>query len=239
MRASAADQRALLEVQALDTQLARIAHERRTLPVLTTLTDLEDHRRNLDAERIRLTARLGDENRELSRVEMDVEQVRARSERHQQRLAGGIPAREAQALQAEVEHLAGRARVLEDEQLEVMERVETTEEELSKVTQALQSLGERVGEAEELRDREFARLDADSARLLERRTETVGRLAQALVSLYERVREQTGLGVVELRGDRTEPLELNLPLSEVAEIRSAPEDQVMVSEEHGYIIVRL
>lgn len=239
MRASAADQRALLEVQAHDTHLAKIAHERRTLPVLTTLKDLDDHRAHLDSERIRLTARLGDEKRELTRVEGDVEQVRARSARHQERLATGIPAREAQALQSEVEHLAGRASVLEDEQLEHMERVENTEDELSKVTQALDDLGGRIADAEALREAEFARLDAEAAGVTGKRSERTSGLPEALVALYERVRDQTGgIGVVELFGERTEPSELNLPLSEIAAIRAAAEDQVMVSEEHGHIIIR-
>lgn len=238
MRASAADQRALLEVQSLDTQLARLSHERRNLPVLTTLKDLEAHRATLEDERIRLSARLGDERRELARVEADVDQVRTRAARHQERLNAGIPAREAQALQAEVEHLAVRTGVLEDEQLGVMERVETTEDELGAVGQALESLAARTQEAEAARDAEFARLDAEAARIQEGRDVATEALPAPLVALYERVRESTGLGAVELVGERTEPLELNLPLSEVSRIRSAPEDQVVQSEEHEYIIVR-
>ncbi|MDO5494707.1 MAG: hypothetical protein Q4G64_03235 [bacterium] len=239
MRASAAHQRALLELQAFDTHLAKLAHERRNLPVLTTLKDLADHRQRLDEDRVRLGARLGDEKRELSRVETDVEQVRARSARHQERLASGIPAREAQALQAEVDHLAGRTGVLEDEQLVVMERVETTEDELGNVGQALEDLSGRTEAAESERDTAFARIDAESEGIRERREARAAELPPELVALYERVREQTGgIGVVELFGERTEPLELNLPLSEVSQIRAAAEDQVMVSEEHGHIIVR-
>ncbi|HZK05926.1 MAG TPA: hypothetical protein VFC82_08775 [Actinomycetaceae bacterium] len=241
VRASSADQRALLDLQALDTRLAQLAHERRRLPVLTTLTDLEAHRSKLDAERVQLTAQLADQRRELARAEGDVDQVRSRSERHQDRLqSGGTSARDAQALQAEIEHLAVRASVLEDQQLEVMERVETTEEKMGQARTALESVGERVAAAESDRDAEFARIDADAAEIQQQRDSIAEALPSDLMALYERIREDTGgLGVIGLRNKRSEPVHIEFSLTELADFHAAPEDRVVVSDEHGFIIVRL
>lgn len=239
VRASAAEQQALLQVQTLDTNIARLAHERRTLPVLTTLADLETHLTTLDTERVRLTAQLSDQQREVARVEKDVEVVRARSARREERLAGAT-AKDSQALGAEIEHLAARASALEDEQLEVMERVEATEEALAQTTTGIASVAERIQTATAERDAEFARLDAATAELAAQRRAITDGLPAGLLALYEQVRVTTGgLGALALHGQRTEPLAIPLPLAELAAIQAADPEQVVVSEEYGYILVRL
>ena len=48
-----------------------------------------------------------------------------------------------------------------------------------------------------------------------------------------------GLAVVGLRGQRTEPVAIDLSRAELAQIRAAAEDELVVSEEHGYLVVRL
>src|SRR4051812_49927664 len=58
-------------------------------------------------------------------MEGDVDVVRQRATRDQQRLeAGGLPAREVTALQHELDSLARRQGDLEDQELELMERQE-------------------------------------------------------------------------------------------------------------------
>lgn len=239
VRAAQTDQKALLDLQSLDTTLAKLAHERRNLPVLTTLTDLADHRATLDSERVRHSATLSDEGREQARVEGEIELVRARAARHQERLQSA-GARDAQALQSEIEHLAVRTSALEDEELVVMERVEAVELQLAQVTTALESIAERVAEAEVLRDAEFARIDEQSAAARGKRDELAAKLPADLINLYEKVRERTGgLGAVGLHGQRSEPVQLDFSLTELADIKAAAADEVVLSDEHGYIIVRL
>lgn len=239
-RATAAEQRTLLELQRLDTGLARLAHERSALSVLQVLRDLAEHHRSLDAERVALTTQLADERRDLRRVEGDVEQAQARVQRHEQRLGAGVPAKEAQALQEELDHLAGRISALEDEQLAVMDVVEGTEAKLAGVQTALDELAGRVATAEGERDAEFARIDDQAAHLEAQREEVVATLPADVVKVYERVREEMGgLAVIALRGQRSEPVALNFSLTELADIQGAPEDELVISEEHGYIVVRV
>ena len=125
MRASIEDQRRLLEVQALDTRLARLAHERRTLQVLAEIITLERAARDIEVERVRALTRLSDLKRDLTRVEDDVDQIRQRAARYQARIdAAGASAKDVRAMQQEVEMLANRTSALEDQQLEQMEAVE-------------------------------------------------------------------------------------------------------------------
>lgn len=237
--ASPAVQRELVRLQDLDSQIARLGHQRSTLPVLEVLRDLDDHGRRLNDNRVRLETEAADRRREMTRTEDEIELVAARAARHNDRLMSAS-AKEAQALQTELEQLARRTSDLEDQQLAQMEVIDGLETELAGVQEALSELGGRISAAEEERDREQADLTSklnDVA--LARQSLTEGMPAD-LLELYGSVRESVGgLAVLALYGSRTEPAILELSASELASVRSAPEDEVVVLEEHGYIVVRM
>ena len=126
------DQWRLLDVQANDTRLAQLAHRRRTLPELAQIADLEARIAALDGRLVLARTKVGDCERAVAKAEADVEVVRARARRNQQRLdAGQGSPKELQAMQHELETLAQRQSVLEDEELEVMETLEAAQQEVA------------------------------------------------------------------------------------------------------------
>lgn len=240
-RAAAQDQRRLLELQKLDTRLARLAHERRTLPVLAELTRLDIAARDTEAARVRAATRIGDLKRDLARVEDDVEQIRQRAARYQARIDGaGASARDVQAMQQEIALLAHRTSALEDQELEQMETVEAAQADLGAIEEQSRATAEEIRARSEERDAEWRRVDADIASVRAQRDELAASLPADLVALYDEVRAQTGgIGAVALYGSRTEGVGIELPLTELDAIRALPPDAVATSEEHGYILVRM
>ena len=71
LRAAREDQRQLLELQNLDSRLARLAHERRTLPVLGEIRSLQTQVADAEDERFRAATRLGDLRRGSENLESD------------------------------------------------------------------------------------------------------------------------------------------------------------------------
>lgn len=241
LRAAREDQRQLLELQNLDSRLARLAHERRTLPVLGEIRSLQTQVADAEDERIRAATRLGDLRRELTRVEDDVEQIRQRSARYQARAQGaGVSAKDAAAMQQEIALLADRTAVLEDAELEQMELVEEAEGQVAVLQERIAGLEARIAERVVARDAEFTRIDGLSAEVAERRQGLAARLPADLVGLYDDVRATTGgLGAVALHGSRLEGASFELSLTELSDIKAAPEDAVLVSEDHDVILVRM
>lgn len=241
MRVPAAEQRLLLELQSYDTRIARLTHEARSLPVRARLAAGEAAREEQDAQRIRLDATVADQRRELARLEADIDKVVARRHRHEERLgAGGVPAKEVVALQSEIDHLRERQAVLEDEQLEAMEQADATEGARALVTSRIAELDEQLGRDGEEKQAELARLRAAAAAVQAQREALALQLPAALVDLYDSVRRDTGgLGVVGLHGTTTEGVSIDFTLSEQDAIRTAHPDEVLQSEEYGYILVRL
>jgi hypothetical protein len=127
VKAEPALQRRLVDLAEVDAELNRLAHRRRTLPEHTELSDAEAALRSGRDKLVEVETAAGDLDRDIRRIERDVEGVRARTERDNAMLAGaGIGAKQANDLQHELEHLARRQSVLEDEQLEVMEQREAS-----------------------------------------------------------------------------------------------------------------
>ena len=79
----------LLDLQTLDSAIERLAVQRRTLPELADITRLSDRLRTLGGELADAERAKHDSARAQTRLETDVEQVRNRSIRDQERLNNG------------------------------------------------------------------------------------------------------------------------------------------------------
>lgn len=235
------DQRALLDLQALDTALAKLAHQRNSHPTLATLEELTGRAADLDRTRAQTQVLVSDTRRELIKAETDVEQVRNRAERGRQRLESGTGSpKDLQALTQELESLGKRQNDLEEVELEVMERLENAEGDLSATTEQLEAIRADIARVEAQRDAAFADLDAQSEQTRIERDQVAGGIDEALLALYEKVRARTGgLGAVGLRGGATQGVQIPLSLTEKAAIEAAPPEQVLRSEDYDYILVRL
>ncbi|MDM7831488.1 zinc ribbon domain-containing protein [Cellulomonas edaphi] len=239
--APAADQRRLLDVQALDTRLDQLAHKRRTLPELARLAELDAQLSDLHTALVTSQTAVGDLRREVAKAEADVEQVRSRAARDQARLDSGQgSAKDLQAIQHELESLGRRQSDLEEVELEVMERLEAHESALAEVSRAHAALADRRSEVVVERDAAFAQIDAEIGTLGAERAAAAQGLDAGLVSLYERLRGQLGgSGAAALRGRRCEGCRLELNPLDLDVIKKASEDTVVRCEECGRILVRL
>lgn len=236
-----ADQRRLLDIQELDTRLAQLAHTRRTHPTLETLKELDERAGDLRRAHTQADVSLGDARRELVKAETDVDQVRARAERGQERLNSGQGTpKELQNISAELEALERRRNVLEEDQLEQMEIVEQAENDLEAIATQLEAIEAQIGDVSAERDAEFAKIDGEVETVTASRQRLTEGVPEALMNLYEDVRSRTGgLAAVALRGETTVGIQVPLSLTEQAAIKAAAADQVIQSEEYDYILVQI
>jgi len=230
----------LLDLQQVDTALTQLAHRRRTLPELATIADCDRRAGELRDELVTVQTEQADLATEQRRLEADVETVRARAARDQQRMTtAGVPAKEISGLQHEVASLARRQSVLEDELLELMERQEAAESRVSEVTAALDAVLAQRSTAEAARDEVFAELDDAEAKRTAERAELAGQLPAELLALYDRVRQASGgVGAAMLRQRRCEGCRLDLSGSELSAVRTARSDDVVRCENCRRILIR-
>jgi predicted nucleic acid-binding Zn-ribbon protein len=241
LKAAASDQQRLLDVQALDTRLDQLAHRRRTLPEHAALAELETELGVLRDQQVEAETEQSDLARELTKAEGDVDQVRARAERDQTRLdAGQVSSpKELESLQHEITTLGNRQGDLEEVVLEIMERLESSQSRSSELSAQQEAARARVAALTASRDTTTGEIDAETENLQAQRATQAGSLAEDLVALYEKIREQQGgVGAAELRQRRCGGCRLELNNVEINELRDADLDEVMRCDECRRILVR-
>lgn len=239
MKAEPAVQRRLLDLAEVDAELARLAHRRRTLPEHTELVEAEAAVRSAKDKLVEVETAAGDLDRDIRRLERDVEGVRARTDRDNKLLAGsGIPAKQAADLQHELDTLKRRQGVLEDEQLEVMEQREALGLDLEHSRGVLAAAEQSVGDIIARRDNATADIDASEAGRSRAREQVVATLPADLLTAYDKRRAQQGVGAALLLARRCQACRLELDRTAIADLRAAPADDVVHCEECGVILVR-
>ena len=182
---------------------------------------------------------LGDLSRDVARLDREVEQVRTRETRDQGLLdSGGVAAKQAADLSHEMETLARRRGVLEDEQLEVMERQEAAAAHLDHEQAALATAGTTLADAREQRDGVLGDIGTLEARRGEERTVVVAELPADLLALYDKVRARSGTGAGELVGGRCGACRIEMDRSELGRVLGAAADEVVRCDQCGAIVAR-
>jgi uncharacterized protein len=230
----------LLDLQAEDTALTQLDHRRRTLPELATIADRERRAAEIKVELVDAETAVADLAAEQRRLEADVDTVRQRAQKDQDRMiAAGVPAKEITGLQHEVTSLARRQSVLEDELLEVMEKREAAEAAVAELAGNVEAINTERAQAEAARDEVFAELDDAYLKRTAQRAELASGIPADLLALYDKVRAANGgVGAAMLRQRRCEGCRLELAGNELSAVRNAKPEQVLRCENCRRILVR-
>ncbi|KAF0794107.1 hypothetical protein P405_04825 [Streptomyces sp. FR-008] len=241
LNAAPADQIRLLDVQELDTRLAQLAHKLSGLPEHAEIESLTKDLAQLRDLLVASQTEEGDCGREQTKAEQDVDQVRQRAARNQQRLDSGAVSspKDLESLQSEIASLAKRQGDLEEIVLEIMERREAAQERVGELTERAASVQTRIDEATARRDAAAAELEAEVATATKERAVVAGSVPADLLALYDKLRaQQGGVGAARLYQRRCEGCRLELNITEVNEVKAAAPDTVLRCENCRRILVR-
>ncbi len=240
MKADPTHQLKLLEVVELDSRANQLRHQRAHLPELAEIASLEAERTTLTDQVRDARIVVDDLAVEQSKADREVEQVKARRERDRTRMDTGqiTQPKDLERMQHELVSLERRITTLEDAELEVMEALEEAQQLLTGLGIRAEDIDARLAELATLRDEKQAAIDASIAEVSEARGAAVDGMPDDLMSLYERLREQKGVGASLLRGRQCGGCNMSIDASELSRIRSAPADEVIRCEDCQRILVR-
>lgn len=237
--ADLAAQRALMTLADTDRRADAAAHQRTALPEISVIAD-GDRRSGELRERVALgEAELGDIDAAARKLDGEIDAVRARAARDQERLASGAASpKEMENLQHEVLSLARRQGTLEDEALEVMERRESAAAALDALRGELSDLTAQVDGATLRRNDQWADIDGELARLAVQRAAAAEGIPADVLAIYERVRGAGKVAAAAVLGDRCGACGMSLDRASIEEIRAAAADVVPRCPECGALLVR-
>ncbi|TCO52214.1 hypothetical protein EV646_1011212 [Kribbella antiqua] len=231
----------MLDLQDLDLQLDQVAHKRKSLPEHQALADLAAEKSVVDRDLVTADTEVSDLQREQKKADSDVEQVRQRKARNQQRLDSGqvTSPKDLENLQHEIGSLDRRIADLEDAELEVMEKLEAAEAVQADLRARAEAFAGRQSELETIRDAALKEFDEQRAEIGDKRATVAAELPDALVTQYEKLRERNGgIGAAPLVGKRCMGCRMELAPSDLTRFKAAAPDVVLRCEECGRILVR-
>lgn len=238
LKASNQDQRLLLALQDVDTRIVRLTAKAKNLPQSKRIEELDTELSQLDRTVLERLGAHDDAEAEVGRIESDVQTVAARLQRNRDRLPTLTDAKTATATEHEIATLERRRSDLEDMELEAMERQE-------EAATALAAARAEAATAREERERLAAEREVEAAsieRELEaaraERGERATPVPEDLLALYERQRARYGIGATLLRRRTSDASGVELTAAELHEVRSAPEDDVILDPNSSAILVR-
>lgn len=241
MKAAAAAQLRLLDVQAEDTAIAQLEHRRRSLPEHAAIAAARIVRAKLGGSLVAVRTEIGDLQLEVDKAESDLVPVRERRVRDQTRVDDGTVTdpKQLNALLDEITHLGRRIGDLEDIELEVMEQLEAGTGRHQMLTTELHELENSMRALIASRDEQLAQLDAEVARHQAARDAAAAEIPADLLALYDRIRVRSGgLGAAALRARRCSGCQLEITSIALAGYAAAAPDEVLRCEECERVLVR-
>jgi hypothetical protein len=238
VKSSFAEQKKLLELQTIDSGLARVSHRERSLPESAEYSQVSSQRTALSS---RLAAELGaleDARTELGRLESDAAVVDARIARDTERVNNTSSVKDVTALESELESLHRRKNNLEDMELVVMERVEQAEAQLASTQSIDEALQKKLTDIAARRKAALDSLSQERATFTAQRGMLEDSVATDLLALYERVRTRGGTGAALFRAGTCGACTISLTGNELQKVRAAEIDDVLQCPECSAIIVR-
>lgn len=230
----------LLDVCELDSRALQLRHRRAHLPQAAVVAELQASKKTTD-DAVRDARVIRDDlERVQKKADADVEAVKTRRRRDQERMDSGAisSAKDLERMQHELGTLDRRISVLEDEELEVMEKLEEAQSNLTRLEAELAEIDEKLAVATDSVDVETAKIDAELAGVAEERTPALEGIPDDLLALYSRLSEKMGVGAAELRARRCGGCNLQLDPAEISRIRGLAAAEVVRCEECSRILVR-
>ncbi|WP_206489246.1 zinc ribbon domain-containing protein [Rhodococcus sp. KRD162] len=232
-------QASLLELAGVDTELSQIAHRRKTLPEQQEVDKLETERTTRRDAAVTVQISMDDLDRDIRKLEGEVDAVRQREARDRKMLESGtIAPKQMTELQHELGSLERRQGILEEELLEVMEQREASERDYEHAGAQLTQIEDELVDAGRRRDDAVADLDTAEKRSAERRDALAAGLPADLLALYEKQRGLTGRGAALLQARRCGACRIELDRNEIAGIANKPADALIRCPECNAILVR-
>ncbi|MCQ4118960.1 zinc ribbon domain-containing protein [Rhodococcus tibetensis] len=229
----------LLDLAGVDAELSRITYRRTALPEQQEVERLEAERLTRKDAAVAVEIILDDLDRDIRKLEGEVDAVRKREDRDRALLqSGSVGSKQLTELEHELGSLVRRQGLLEDELLEVMERREASQSDHDHAGAQLSQIEDELIDARRRRDDAVADLDSAEQRCNADRIALAEQLPADLVAVYEKQRSQNSVGAALLQARRCGACRIELDRGEISRITATAPDIVVRCPECGAILVR-
>ena len=225
MIASLSDQTKLLAIAAHDVELAKISNSRKQAQVEAELELASADTLRLSDLLIDARNKVGDLEMELARAEADLGLVANRIAKDKQVLSSTSSAKDAQGIEHELATLATRESDLEDAQLQIMELLESAQQDYEKLKHQKQAADEALSSLEQRVSDELTDLGSQAEKIQTERRSAFASIDQELAAAYER-KYTRGVAAGRLAGRDCGACRLSITATSFEELMALPQEEL-------------
>jgi len=231
----------ILTVQGLDLKLRQLQHRHANHPARQELAATDAQLAEIDEVLAQVDDRHHDLERQRKRLEDEAASIKEKRADIDGKLYGGeiTASKELLALQDEATMLLGKQTELEDQELEMMESLETIDAERSQTAANRSTLAQHRAELESALNEGLAEIDAEVVDVQARRKEAADSAEGPLLERYEALRDQfDGVAVARLVNGACDGCHIRLSAVAVDQMGKMADDAVVTCEGCGRMLVR-
>lgn len=240
MRAPCQQQRVLLKIQSYDTKIKRLNFKLKNLPQTAEIDTLNEKLQKLKQIQGQIAVLIADKGSKVTAIKTELEQLEKREQIQNERLmAGSAKPKELLALEAEIAQIGKRKEKLNGQLAEETQEKQGYQDKAKLAEDKRVEIQGQLEKLQQLREQEAAAITSEIATLQSQRDNLVTEVSSELMQLYQEVSQRTGgVGAIRVEGTHTPGLELEFSVAEANRILSADPEEVLLSEEYDYILVR-
>lgn len=232
---------ALLEISEIDKRLTQIDFQRGHMAEAVALNNANARARELHVQSVELGSELVDLQNQVTKAEIDVEQVEARIAKDRSLLDSGsiTDAKQLLELQHELENLSKRLKELEEIELEALSHVEDCTLTLKQIKSDSVEAETILQDAKATLEKAVATLDTEIEKLQHAKNLELSTLDETLRTLYLKIKADRGIGAAKLNGSKCDSCHLELRGAEFSDIKKLPVTELVRCPECKAILIRV
>jgi len=230
----------ILNVQALDLSLRQLRHQYEQHPIRQELVANDSQISEIDARLTDVDERRHDLERRRKRFEDEAGSMKTKRASIEQKLYGGevTGSKELLALQDEETMLKGKQDELEEQEIEVMEELESVDAERDEIRVGRDQLAELRAALESDLEMALGEIETDIGAVVHQRADAVEGADPALLERYEQLRDSyDGVAVARLVNGSCDGCHIQLSAVAVDQMTKMADDAVVTCEECGRLLV--
>jgi predicted nucleic acid-binding Zn-ribbon protein len=239
MKAKVESQRLLLDLNLIDQSISKLDYQKKNHPQLMKITELTARVPSIEASIVENDSQITETKKEVSKAEIDVENISKRVQKDKERLASReTSAKDLTQIQHEIGTLESKQKELEEVQIEFLEKVEDLEHKKRGLQEILEQVKAEISELNTSIKADFEKANQEIAIFATERQTVVGKIEKELVALYEKIRSEHGNGAGLFSRGTCNSCQIQISPSEINNINATDPEEIVRCENCRCVLVR-
>jgi predicted nucleic acid-binding Zn-ribbon protein len=239
MKAKVESQRLLLDLNSIDQSISKLDYQKKNHPQLMKITELTARVPSIEASIVENDSQIIETKKEVSKAEIDVENISKRVQKDKERLASSeTSAKDLTQIQHEIGTLDSKQKELEEVQIEFLEKVEDLEHKKRGLQEIIEQVKAEISELNIAIKADFEKANKEIVTFSTERQTVISKVEKDLLDLYEKIRSEHGIGAGLFSHGTCNSCQIQISPSEINIINSTDPEEVIRCENCRCILVR-